>query len=209
MELCVEPLLGRHVGDGVSLLANAFLDNPATLAMLPYPAARRRTLLRRVMRGFVEATRRAGDASIARADGRMGGVMLAFRPGSFPVHPLAFAWLAYGPVTAGPRALVKYMAADRMLRRMHPKAPHHYLFVLGVEPELQGRGLGSRLLHELCARADRESLPCYLETDKSSSVRLYQRHGFEVERDESEARLGARFWTMLRQGSAVRKNPPR
>jgi ribosomal protein S18 acetylase RimI-like enzyme len=197
-EPTIEPLLGRHVRDGVSVLSRAFLDNPATLAMLPYPAERRRAALLRVMRGFIEAARRAGEASVVCAGGKLGGAMLAFAPGSFPVPPLARAWMSFGPLTAGPRATLRYIAAERQLRRLHPTTPHLYLFVLGVEPALQGRGLGSRLLAELCARADRESLPCYLETDKASSVRLYERHGFGVELEQRDPRLGVRFWTMLR-----------
>jgi ribosomal protein S18 acetylase RimI-like enzyme len=209
MELSVEPLLRRHVADGVSVLTRAFLDNPATLAMLPYPEPRRSRALARAMRGFIEATRRAGDASVVCTGGRLGGVMLAFEPGSYPPRGRALAWVAYGPLTAGPPATMRYAAAGRLLRRLHPRTPHFYLFVLGVDPELQGRGLGGRLLGQLTERADRLGLPCYLETDKASSVRLYERHGFGVQRDVSEDGLGVRFWTMLRQEITVRKNPPR
>jgi ribosomal protein S18 acetylase RimI-like enzyme len=192
------------VGAAVGVLTRAFIDNPATLAMLPCPERQRRVKLARVMRGFVEAARQAGDASIVRAGGRPGGVMLSFAPGDFPLGVLAYAWLSFGPVAAGPRTALRYALADRHLRRLHPREPHFYLFVLGVEPELQGRGLGGRMLAELCARADRDGLACYLETDKASSVRLYERHGFRVEVDQTEDKLGVRFWTMLREGRAAR-----
>jgi ribosomal protein S18 acetylase RimI-like enzyme len=124
--------------------------------------------------------------------------MLAFGPASYPLDLRSYAWLAFGPLSAGPRTALRYALADRHLRRLHPHAPHWYLFVLGVDPAEQGRGLGSRMLEELCASADRDGVPCYLETDKESSVRLYQRHGFRVEHDETEPRLGLRFWTMSR-----------
>ncbi len=204
----IEPLRASYARASVDVLSRAFIDNPATLAILPYPTRRRQAALARAMRGFVECTRRAGQASIVAVDGRVAGAMLTYAPGTRP-NGLALGWLAFGPLTAGPRALARYIAADLYLRKIHFKPPHWYLFVLGIDPELQGRGLGSQLIATLCERADRDGVPCYLETDKLSSVRLYERHGFRIELEQDEARLGLRFWTMLRQGSTVRKNAPR
>lgn len=205
METTLEPLRAADVQACVHVLAAAFLDNPASLALIPYAEARRERILRGVMRGFVEATRAAGTATVARADGRARAAMLAFAPGSYPVGWAAYAWLSFGPLAGGVRTAYRYALADQYMRKIHPSGRHWYLFVLGVDPALQGRGLGSRLLAELSARADGEEVPCYLETDKASSVRLYERHGFEVERDETEPRLGVRFWTMSRAPRALTK----
>ena len=40
--------------------------------------------------------------------------------------------------------------------------PHWYLWALGVEPDRQRQGVGSRLLRPVLARADEAGVPCYL-----------------------------------------------
>jgi hypothetical protein len=48
------------------------------------------------------------------------------------------------------------------------------------------------------AAADRDTLPCDLETAKDGNVSLHQRSGFGVQREERLGQDGARRWTMLR-----------
>jgi ribosomal protein S18 acetylase RimI-like enzyme len=62
----------------------------------------------------------------------------------------------------------------------HPREPHWYLPLIGVEPARQGRGLGSALLQHALARCDREHAPAYLESTNPANISLYRRHGFEA-----------------------------
>jgi ribosomal protein S18 acetylase RimI-like enzyme len=62
----------------------------------------------------------------------------------------------------------------------HPREPHWYLPWLGVDPALQGAGLGSVLLRHGLARADADRLPAFLETPNPRTVPFYERHGFVV-----------------------------
>jgi GNAT superfamily N-acetyltransferase len=62
----------------------------------------------------------------------------------------------------------------------HPKEPHWYLPLIGVDPVYQRRGLGSALLQHGLAACDRDQTLAYLESTSPASVPLYQRHGFEV-----------------------------
>ncbi len=48
-------------------------------------------------------------------------------------------------------------------------------------------------------RADRDRLPCYLETTKEINVSFYKKHGFEVVVEDDLPRGGPRFWTMKRE----------
>jgi ribosomal protein S18 acetylase RimI-like enzyme len=62
----------------------------------------------------------------------------------------------------------------------HPKEPHWYLTLIGVDPAYQRRGLGSALLQHALAVCDQDGMLAYLESTGPLSVPLYQRHGFEV-----------------------------
>jgi ribosomal protein S18 acetylase RimI-like enzyme len=62
----------------------------------------------------------------------------------------------------------------------HPTYPHWYLPWFGVEPALQGIGLGGELMMRCLEAVDRDRLPAYLETPNPRNISFYQRHGFEV-----------------------------
>jgi ribosomal protein S18 acetylase RimI-like enzyme len=78
----------------------------------------------------------------------------------------------------GEAAAVRTQALIELMERAHPGEPHEYLWFLGVDPEHQGEGLGSALLVEGLAHADRAGVPCYLQATTPASVALYERHGF-------------------------------
>ena len=72
------------------------------------------------------------------------------------------------------------MLALEQMDAAHPTFPHWYLPWLGVDPAFQGQGLGGRLLSHCLEMVDADHLPAYLETPNPRTVRLYERHGFEV-----------------------------
>jgi GNAT superfamily N-acetyltransferase len=61
----------------------------------------------------------------------------------------------------------------------HPRFPHWYLPWFGVDPALQGRGLGGELMQQCLQIVDEDHLPAYLETPSPRSIPFYERHGFE------------------------------
>ena len=62
----------------------------------------------------------------------------------------------------------------------HPKEPHWYLWLMGIDPAYQRQGLGTALLNHALDSCDSDGTPAYLEATSPVSVRLYQRHGFDV-----------------------------
>jgi ribosomal protein S18 acetylase RimI-like enzyme len=183
-----------------ALLGRAFCDNPGYLAILSHLTASERSVaVARAKRGFAEAAVRYQEAEGVWDGGRMVAASLVSAPGQYPVGLRVFAWHARGCVPSGPRALRKFLMMDRYMSRRHPRERHYYLFVLGVEPAMQGRGLGRALLNALNARADRAGVACYLETDRESAMRLYKSVGYEVVTDETVPGMGTlRMWTMRR-----------
>jgi ribosomal protein S18 acetylase RimI-like enzyme len=104
-----------------------------------------------------------------------------------------------GGLSVGLRGAIRYLTYEHHVAPHHPREPHWYLFVLGVEPEWQGRGVGSALLARFYEKASASGRPAYLETDLHSSVRLYERHGFVVVQEFDVAPLGGlHVWTMRR-----------
>jgi ribosomal protein S18 acetylase RimI-like enzyme len=101
----------------------------------------------------------------------------------------------------GRDAFARLMPVLNLAARFNQKcAPgrHLYLQFLGVEPTRQGLGLGSTLIRPMLARADAESLPCYLETSDARNVPLYQSHGFTITVEEVEPNSAIRGWGFLR-----------
>jgi len=71
--------------------------------------------------------------------------------------------------------------------------------IIGVVPELQGRGCASVLLAPMLARIDRQHLPCYLDTEVEKNVAIYNRYGFRVVDDSIVVGTGVRSRGMLRE----------
>jgi ribosomal protein S18 acetylase RimI-like enzyme len=86
----------------------------------------------------------------------------------------------------------------------HPMdRPHSYLWFLGVTPEAQGHGVGSRLLKAKLDQLDAAGTPAFLETATERNLSLYRRHGFEITgeyRPEAGAPL---VWAMWRNARAA------
>jgi len=198
----IEPLPRAlaHLKEAGDVLGDAFAENPVARVVLNHCDEKGRLgRVRRLNRALVGMGQRFGVVEVVRDEGRILGVSIHFPSGAWPIGVGALPYQARAGLGVGPRGAYRYLVYEREVEPLHYAEPHAYLFVLGVLPEKQGRGIGSALLKAFCARADAEGLPCYLETDKESSVRLYQSHGFEVVREMDIASLeNLHCWFMLR-----------
>jgi ribosomal protein S18 acetylase RimI-like enzyme len=91
---------------------------------------------------------------------------------------------------------------DRLARVMyelstnHSTERHWHVGPVGVEPGLQGRGVGAKVMRLLCDAMDHNGEIAFLETEKPENVVFYRRLGFEV---TSESELtGLHTWFMRR-----------
>jgi ribosomal protein S18 acetylase RimI-like enzyme len=168
--------------EAAGVLARAFRDNPGIIAALKgdSPETRLR-LLGPCMQGFVESTLRYGLAEVVKDGDRIVAVSLSFAPDRFPPPFWATIVQARGPVRAGLRRALRFHRIDQEMRKRHPHYRHWYLWFLGADPQRQGQGFGSKLLRSLSAKAEADGVACYLETDKSANVKVYERHGYALE----------------------------
>lgn len=196
----IRALERRHLPEAGRLLGRAFLDNPAQLAALGHLSPTRRARVVEAMQtSFCAAAVGHWTAEGLFAQDRLLGAMLVLAPGIYPPSLRARLTALRGVLGAGPRGLLNYVRIDAHMQGLHPPGPCHYLFILGVDPPDQGRGHGRTLLNALSARADASGLPCYLETDRESSKRLYEQAGYRVIVDARIAGVqDLRMWTMRR-----------
>jgi GNAT superfamily N-acetyltransferase len=180
-------------------LARAFLDDPVNLWFLPREADRPR----RTLRGFELFLRRITlprDATYTVAG--HAGVAMWLPPGRAQLGTVEQLRLLPAMARVYGRDLARALRGMSAMEAAHPHEPHWYLWLLGVDPQRQGEGLGSRLLAEVLERCDRERVPAYLEATTPRNRDLYLRHGFE---DSGELRLpddGPRLWPMWREPGA-------
>jgi GNAT superfamily N-acetyltransferase len=71
------------------------------------------------------------------------------------------------------------LAVNDLMTKYHPKEPHWYLAIIGVDPAHQGKGVGTLLLEYTLDVCDREQKLAYLESTNPKNISLYERHGFE------------------------------
>lgn len=179
--------------------ARAFTHDPM-FGYFTSDRLRSHRLLPGMMRGNIDDLVTHGDNWVADDDeGAAIGIAGWLSPAQLPRGVMRDARIAAASVASAVR-LSHRMTGARLLakiERIHPKEPHWYLALLIVDPDAQGRGLGSALIQPGLDLADRDGLPCYLETQKRSNVSWYQRFGFEVT-EVIEVGDAPPMWGMIR-----------
>lgn len=101
----------------------------------------------------------------------------------------------------GMRAVWRQMQAHAQMLAIHERllaTSHQYLFVLGIAPAFQGRGLATGLVTAGIEQAEAKGVPCYLDTNNPNNVGLYQRFGFEVVHYGQLRGCSVEHWAMIR-----------
>jgi ribosomal protein S18 acetylase RimI-like enzyme len=111
---------------------------------------------------------------------------------------------AIGPAPPGGETEILGESAERhaafwgWVGEHEPPEPLLYLSHIGVIPERQGEGLGSALMRDGLASADRDGVPAWLETSREDNVAYYERFGFRTVVAEAAPEGGPHIWFMRR-----------
>lgn len=67
---------------------------------------------------------------------------------------------------------------EKIIKSYHPKGEFIHLWLMGVEPEAQGTGIGSMLLQETLEFYKGKLI--YLETTTQENLKFYKKNGFNI-----------------------------
>ncbi len=177
----VREIDARELASAVGIIARGMRDNPLHIAALGTDSERRGALLIRMFTIALPVILAKGSILGALDGDTLVGVAGMAAPGrcqpslieKLTVLPRIFP--AVG--TGGFVRVGQWMGA---WARHDLAEPHWHLGPVAVDRHLQGRGIGSLLMAEYCARLDRLNAVGYLETDRPTNVTFYERFGFQT-----------------------------
>ena len=178
-----------------ALLARAYRDNPLTIALIgDDPGLRAR--VNEVIFGTRIAAMRP-PALVARDDRGVIGVCGFDPPDGSMMSTEERRTVLEAISGAGPGVLERAMKMLGEWDRRALEEPHWHLGPVGVEPALQGCGIGSAMLDRFCRMMDEAGALSYLETDAEANARLYEQFGF-VTVDVAPV-IGVPMWFQVRR----------
>ncbi|MCR4391982.1 MAG: GNAT family N-acetyltransferase [Candidatus Acetothermia bacterium] len=186
-EIRVVELTAEHRDQAAHVLAAVFRGEASVLHAFNLASGRHERAYRRAVALWVEDHLRAGRPLFgAVLGGRVVGVAGVSGVGGTPTGWSVRQLFHVLPGLLGLLPAVRVRPALALLRasRRPPGIPPrpHMLEKIGVLPELQGRGIGRRLLahvHELCA-SDQGASGVYLYTVGERNRGFYERQGYRT-----------------------------
>ncbi|MGC0329585.1 ribosomal protein S18 acetylase RimI-like enzyme [Streptomyces sp. SAI-170] len=191
----------RVAGEGdreavVALLDRAFLDDPVSGWVFPGEAYRRATH-HRLMAAFTDIVLADGWIDLTE-DGAACALWLSVPAEEHQEEGDEDGFAQMREAVDPQNERVELIG--RLTAGIHPSdRAHAYLWMIGVDPAQQGRGLGTALVEHVLERCDRDGLPAYLEASNARSRALYERLGFEVLGAPLELPDGPSMWPMWRE----------
>src|SRR5260221_11341613 len=193
-------LHARQVKAASELLGRAFMKDPMWEYLAP-GLARRARVLPPSFGITVRYSLRYGEVYTTPA---LDGVACWLTPSAAPpsLSQLIRLSIHGAPLEVGLMGLLRYTAVENYTGEIHKRTRpgrHWYLWVIGVEPQRQGQGIGARLEERELAQAQAGGLPCYREATNEANVPFYQKHGFKVVSEGEIPSRGLRVWAMQRE----------
>lgn len=196
----VERLTTAARAEAVEVLAAAFHDYPVMRFVLKDAGPAYEARLRALIGVFCDVRLMCGFPLLGLREGGLLAAVAGINdpaPGPWPPS-LQAAWAALSR-TLGPPAFDRLERFEAASVRLAPAVPHYFLGIIGVRPDLQGRGLARTLIDELIRMSEthRHSTGICLTTERAENLPVYRRFGFQVigEADIDELHT----WVMFRR----------
>jgi GNAT superfamily N-acetyltransferase len=192
MAVVVKKFSADRLDEFVSVLADAFVDNPLHLSAFGRGRIDQNRLFFRIglRHMFV------GQSFVALVDGApCGYVHFNVSPHCLPAPeelPNAAATLLKPLGEAVPQ-VIRWFAR---WCHLDPEEPHVHLGPIGVAPAMQGLGVGTALMNRYVEYLKQERAAGYLETDRLENVEFYKKFGFVIRHEE--ILIGTPTWYMWR-----------
>lgn len=174
----------------LNVLCAAFHDYPVMRYVIGETDPEYHGKLRELINFFVEARLSRNVPLIGVYDANeLLGVAVFSPPKEIPVPRELVECHAQIERRLGPDAMARFDRYDKACEATDPGHVAHYLGMIAVRPDAQGRSLGRRLIDAVkdLARSDPESTGITLNTESESNLGFYERMGF---RKGSEADAG-------------------
>ncbi len=184
-------LTESEIEPAAGILARAFYDYPLFIYVFP-DASERRSGLPLLFQSFVHYGILNGE--VYATSRNLEGVAVWMPPD----HTSRSSPAPEGSKDALDR-MAHFGSQVHTVRKRHVPSAHWFLMIIGVVPELQGKGCASVLLAPMLARISRQHMPCYLDTEVEKNVAIYNRYGFRVVDNSIVVGTGVRSWGMLRE----------
>ena len=194
-DIAVDTLQPGEISAAATVLSRAFLTQPHYLAVWRRQDDVARRKIETVFKTAV-LNRPVASGWVARCDGQIVGVLSMVESPHCQLSAIESLRLAPGIIPLFGTALPRAMRFESVWTKHDPRQHHWHLGPVGVLPEFQGQGIGSRLMETCCEIIDGRKDAAALDTDRPENVPFYERFGFTVYEEESV--LGVPNWFMWR-----------
>jgi ribosomal protein S18 acetylase RimI-like enzyme len=190
----------NDLGAACKVLGLAFADNPNTLVIARGDRARAQRMTESGAR-VAKLGRQYSHVLVAEeAAGRLVGVLNALKWPNCQLRMSEKLKVAPAMLRVTGLGLPRAFKMMTVWTSHDPGERHWHLGPIGVDPELQGRGIGKAMLAAFLDMVDGQGAAAYLETDVDRNVALYEQFGFKVIDQEDISGVNNRF--MWREAAA-------
>ena len=190
----------RDIKRVIETLVQAFSDDPLTEYFIPEPERRSKFLPRyfnyRVQNGLI-------DGKIVATSDDIEGVVILTQS----EDRKKFSWTR--AIRTGGIGLYRIAGSENVKKMLEVESyvfskrdecisePYLYLGSLGVHPEQQGKGLGSKLVRYALELSRSQGILCVLDTQDEGLVQMYSHFGFEVVNSFTVPKTDIPQWVMI------------